>query len=152
MTLADNEKEFTYEQAFKYIAEIRAMIMHENDLISQRMGWMFTSQSIFFGVVGFLWEKQHPELIAVVSLVGLLSCISIGHALFGASQAIKKLCNDAKDFQDKYQKFQLPPTIGLRRLSGPQWVSPWKLMPFVLSLAWIVILFLLIHLNAQPAL
>ncbi|MCP4700878.1 MAG: hypothetical protein GY862_29090 [Gammaproteobacteria bacterium] len=128
-----------YEQAFKYNAEIRAMIMHENTLLNQRIGWMWTLQGLLFTAMSLLWKDHSaPGIVIIISLVGLLSSVSIGYSFSRATAAIRGLLKTADDFKEEHaNQFKLPPTIGLRTSDSLQWLLPWKSMPFVIGAAWI---------------
>ena len=103
-----------YDQIYKYVAEIRSMIQHENALLNARMGWMWTLQGLLFGAISFLWEI-HWILILIISLVGILSSISIGYSCIRASNAVGSLLEIAKDFKEKNASYYiLPPTLDAR--------------------------------------
>ena len=125
-----------YENAFKYFAEIRSMIMHENNLINQRAAWMWTLQGLLFGSMSFLW-KYHWIPVIIISVVGLMSCVSIGFSLYRATQAISELKDNAKNFNEKYETdYILPPIIGLP-IEKFKLLLPWYCMPCVLGIAWV---------------
>jgi hypothetical protein len=138
----------TYEQAAGYLEVIRDMIKHENELVNQRLSWMFTLQGLLFGSVSFLWAANVLPTM-VLGLVGLLSCVSIGYALARGLGAIKDLLAIAQDYKKSVpSNISLPPTIGSRR-KAVEWLIPARLLPWVLGLAWIAILAFRIS-NARP--
>jgi len=117
-----------YDQIYRYVAEIRSMIQHENTLLNARMGWMWALQGFLFGAIGFLWEI-HWIPILIIALVGFLSSISIGYSCIRASNAIGSLLDIARDFKEENASYYiLPPTLGART-KGIQWLLPWKFLP-----------------------
>lgn len=157
---SNNEKNqmiFNYEHAFNYNKAIRDLIMHENALTNQRMGWMLALQTLLFGAFGYLWGKPDEGLpitfeglpiTLIIALVGLLSSISFGYILHFSMRAIDKLNEKYKAFEEKYAKeFELPPIMGLKpyesqdkdnsKLVKLRWLFPWTFMPFVIAFAWI---------------
>lgn len=129
-----------YEKADKYLATIREMIRHENGLVNQRLGWMFTLQGFLFTAASFLWQIS-PLPVIVLCLVGVLSCISIGYTLTRGLQAVKDLLATACEYNKTLlHGMTFPPIIGSRSKAF-EWLIPARLLPWVLGLAWIAILF-----------
>ncbi|MCE1253507.1 MAG: hypothetical protein LWX83_08170 [Anaerolineae bacterium] len=124
-----------YDHIYQYVAEIRAMIQHENTLLNARMGWMWALQGLLFSAMAFLWDIHLIPLL-IIAAVGIISSVSIGYSCVRASNAIKSLLEMVKKFKDENASFyELPPTLGARA-KGAQWLLPWKLLPWVFSLAW----------------
>lgn len=133
------ETQITYEQATGYLAVIRDMIKHENNLVNQRLSWMFTLQGLLFTATSFLWKTSILPVI-VFGLVGTISCISIGYTLTRALTAIKDLLAIAQDYKKSLpENMILPPIIGSRH-KAIEWLLPSRLLPWVLGIAWIAIL------------
>ena len=115
------------------------MIKHENELVNQRLGWMFTLQGLLFGSVSFLWAASVLPIM-VLGLIGLISCISIGYTLARGLDAIKELLAIARDYKKSLPpNISLPPLIGARR-KAVEWLLPGRLLPWALGLGWIAIL------------
>ena len=125
--------EVTYAEASEYLAVIREMIRHENDLVNQRLGWMFTLQGLLFAAASFWKAAVLP--FTVLGLVGILSCISIGYTLARGLTAIKELLAIAHDYKKALPDMVLPPLIGARR-KATDWLLPGRLLPWVLGTAW----------------
>ncbi len=131
---------FSFDEAYRHIAEIRSMIQHENTLLNTRMGWMWALQGLLFSSMSFLWPI-HNALVVLVAIVGLLSTISIGYSCVRASKSVRELLRISKEFKKTTAKaYELPPTIGART-KGVQWLLPWKFLTFVFGAAWVFIIF-----------
>lgn len=77
----------------------RDLIMHENQLINDRMTWMLVIQGFLFAGLGFVWEN-HGAVIYVFCAVGLLTALSMQQILWHGAGAIRNL---EKDFEwDSY--------------------------------------------------
>ena len=137
----------TFDEFYRHIAEIRAMIQHENTLLNARMGWMWALQGLLFSAMSFLW-KVHWIPVLIIAMVGLLSSISIGYSCIRASNAVGDLLKMAKDFKDTQAiQYVLPPTLGART-KGVQWLLPWKFLTWVFGVSWVLIIFY--RLNSTP--
>ena len=111
MILNETGTSMTFDQAYRHIAEIRAMIQHENTLLNARMGWMWVLQGLLFRTMSFLW-KIHWAPVALMAIVGILSSISIGYGCVRASNAVGDLLKIAKEFKDTQAKqYELPPLL-----------------------------------------
>lgn len=135
----------TYDQAADYLNVIRDMIKHENEVVNQRLSWLFTLQGLLFTAISFLWEKN-LILVVVLCIVGIISCISIGYFLYLGQIAITDLMTDAKNYTAPLPPdWKFPPLIGITREKSrtrqiiEKCVLPSRLLPWVLLLAWVVI-------------
>lgn len=124
-------------QAREDLDILRAMVRHENDLIHQRLGWMFTLQGLLFTAVGFLWRTS-GFLTEVLGAVGLLSCLSIGYTLARGLGAIKTLLSHATA-REKLSLHPGVPIIGASR-EPVEWLLPARFLPWVLGAAWLTLL------------
>jgi hypothetical protein len=70
------DPQVTYEQAVDYLTIVRDMIKHENELVNQRLTWMFTLQGPLFAASSFLW-KENILPVMVFGFVGITSNILI---------------------------------------------------------------------------
>jgi len=133
------DPQITYEQAADYLTVVRDMIKHENELVNQRLTWLFTLQGLLFAASSFLWKENILPVI-VFGFVGIISCISIGYTLKRGLNAIKDLLDRAKDYKKPLpENWIFPPLIGTRSKSI-KWILPGILLPWVLGIAWIAIL------------
>jgi hypothetical protein len=134
----------------EYTAIIRSMIQHEDSLRDQRLGWLFALNGFLFTGLGFAWpDDDSSPLIVVLSMVGVLVAVSSAVALTGNQRAIAKLA-DLGLAQAKQEDVVLPPVIALRSTevrrkgsstsrSDMTWLYPWRMLPWVLALAWLLI-------------
>lgn len=129
----------TYEHALGYTSVLRQMIQHENHLVNQRLGWMFTLQGLLFAATGVQWEKSIYAIV-LFSLIGTISCISIGYTLTRGVNAIKFLLAKDEDFEKTHIFVQaLPPTIGSSH-KAIDYLLPSKLLPWVFGFSWVAII------------
>jgi hypothetical protein len=134
----------------EYTAVIRSMIQHEDTLRDQRLGWLFALNGFLFTGLGFAWpDDDSGPLIAVFSMVGVLVAVSSAVALTRNQRAIAKLA-ELGAAQAVHGDVALPPVIALRsreprREGGATdrtyvtWLYPWKMLPWALALAWLLI-------------
>ena len=64
----------------KYRKEVREMLDHENVLVNSRYTWLLTTQSLLLAATGVFWGKQ-TSIELLVSLIGFVSCVSVGYSL-----------------------------------------------------------------------
>jgi hypothetical protein len=135
--------------ATEYTAIVRSMIQHEDTLRDQRLGWLFALNGFLFTGLGFAWaDDQAGSLVVVLSMVGILVALSTAVALIGNQRAIAKLADLGAALGD--QEDGQPPVIAvrsreLRRQGGSTsrpdvtWFYPWRMLPWALALAWVLI-------------
>jgi hypothetical protein len=132
-----------------YAAVIRSMIQHEDTLRDQRLGWLFALNGFLFAGLGFAWaDEDSGPLVVVLSLVGVMVAVSSAVALTRNQRAIAKLA-DLGTARIEGHPIGLPPVIALRsrelRESGTAgwlsltWLYPWRMLPWVLAIAWVAI-------------
>jgi hypothetical protein len=139
----------------EYRAAIRAMIVHEDALRDQKLGWLFALNGLLFTGASLAWDKRGGHgLIVVLSAVGMLTALSSGYALRVSELAIRRL----RDSDDTWKDGDLPPVVAWRseyvlnpqlesksasrsirsrtRHSAARWAYPWRLVPVALFFAW----------------
>lgn len=129
---------------FDQFSEItRQLVSHEDSLGDQRLNWLITSQSVLYAALAFIWDKSWVVAV-VISLVGVISCISIGGALLTNTAAIRKILDDWQ--QEKPNGHIGPRVIALRSQENPyKWsppLYPWNILPWVLAVSWLITLVL----------
>lgn len=124
----------------QYWQRVRQMIEHENELINHRLTWLMTSQSILFGAVAILWEKDKVA-VQLLCIVGFLVVASFGYSLFLANRAMWNLVDDWDRYASDHQTGELPPIYGLKK-EWPKWPYPWLFIPPVVAIAWFLLLLL----------
>lgn len=126
-----------------YLTVVREMIRHEDDLVNQRLGWMFALQGLLFTAAGFLWTTSEWPVVTI-GCVGLLSCVSVGYSLGRALSAMSELHKKASERKTSLLdvvRDKLPPTVGARnRAVG--WLLPAILLPWVIGAAWVAMIIL----------
>lgn len=127
---------------FERFSEVtRQLVQHEDSLRDQRTSWLMGSQSFLFAALGIVWEKS-PFVAGVISLVGVVTCASIGGSLLANTAAVRRICSEwAKRRPAEYDG---PGVIGLRSAEDPhRWARrlyPWHVLPWVLLASWLAIL------------
>jgi hypothetical protein len=137
--------------ASEYTGIIRGMIQHEDSLRDQRLGWLFALNGFLFTGLGFAWsDDDSGSLIVVLSMVGVVVALSSAVALARNQRAIAKLADLGTAAQLDGVVTGLPPVIGLRSEEpraerapaarrAATWLYPWRMLPWALALAWLVI-------------
>jgi hypothetical protein len=135
--------------ATEYTAIVRSMIQHEDTLRDQRLGWLFALNGFLFTGLGFAWaDDEAGSFVVVLSMVGILVALSTAVALIGNQRAIAKLADLGAARVE--QADVLPPVIALRSTElqrhggstnrpGMTWLYPWRMLPWALALAWLLI-------------
>ncbi|HNX49383.1 MAG TPA: hypothetical protein PLS53_07305 [Thermoanaerobaculaceae bacterium] len=127
---------------FERFSEVtRQLVQHEDSLRDQRVNWLMGSQGILYASLGFVWDKS-SFVAGVISLVGVVTCVSIGGSLLANTAAVRKICSEwAKRRPTEYDG---PSVIGLRSAEDPhRWARrlyPWHILPWVLLASWLAIL------------
>ncbi len=130
--------EITYRRAFEFVEVIRGMIRHEDTLMNHRLAWMWALQGFLFGAVGLLW-KERTLAVLVISIVGVVSCVSIGYSTNRGLRAIKDLLGICRKFKESIPgDYQLPPTIGSRKKAN-EWLLPARALPSIFGTSWVLI-------------
>ena len=130
------EQDTACEKTNRYVDIIREMIRHEDQVLNQRMTWMWTLQGLLYGAVGFLWQSGKLFPIIVIAFVGLLSCITIGYSLVRGMAAVSDLLELAKQQKERVkERCVIPPTIGSRS-KAIEWLLPGYSLPWIMGGAW----------------
>lgn len=133
-----------FEQTRDYLDSIRTMIQHENDLTNSRFNWLLVGEGIFFTAAASFWG-EHPLMLIVVALVGIVSAVSIYYSLELCARArnhFRKLAkNKAQAFSDDESAFA--PVVGDDpTIRGYSFLNPWKLVPQCVVIAWVILIIL----------
>ncbi len=129
------------DDAKEYCSIIRDMINHEDQLVYQRLTWMWTLQALLFAAVSFNRE-ENPFLIIVISILGIVSSASIGYQMRRGDIAIMALRKLSVEHKKKLPKgCRIAPVIGVEEVNGTKkWLLPNNLLPWVFSVAWMLIM------------
>ncbi len=123
------------DRANQYLGSIREMIRHEDQLLNQRLTWMWILQGLLFNSAGFLWTSKDVPVI-IIAFVGLSSCITIGYSIKRGMLAIVELLKIAKEYKESIEiDCRVPPTIGSRS-KAIEWLLPGNSLPWIMGLAW----------------
>jgi len=117
---------------------VRDMIVHESNLMNQRLTWMMQLNGFLFAALAFAW-RDSKQLVPVLAALGISTSMSIMRSLYIAHG----VCNALADrwAENKHPQYQGPGVIGHQtkgRLCS--WTLPWFSLPFLLALAWFVVL------------
>ena len=117
---------------------IRQMINHEDTLINHRYTWMLVTQALLFAALGVFWPEKALLMKVIICIIGLLTCVSIGHSLRLSHRACTNLKKHWDDNNNNPNR-DFPPILGLKD-KHIQWLLPWKLLPPTIGVAWLIIL------------
>jgi len=113
-----NEKEQIYSQLKEVWDRAREMIKHENELVNQRLSWMFAAQAFLFaaflmGVKAAVDPDIQDTLNRILMLFFLLPIICLG--LFSSLTAYRMVrdANDQREFAASYWKRVSREILGL---------------------------------------
>lgn len=103
-------------------------VTHEDDLISQRLGWMLTIQAFLFAAFGVTVGKEAQEsfrrfVTPTVCVFGWVSCLSIGYMLAVGRGVLNVLHN----------------ILGDQPRCGGMWADfllPWRFLPPFVFAVW----------------
>jgi hypothetical protein len=120
---------------------IRYMLQREEDLLHNRISWLMTIQGLLFTGLGFAWDKKDASgLIMAFAFLGIFVSLSAHSILPFYSKASKELIAwwDA----NKPSDYTGPDVVGFRSAhKGIFWlVRPWRSLPFIFIIGWILIL------------
>src|SRR5437660_659364 len=73
---------------------VREHLRHEDELMSGRMASLFQTQTILFGVLGFLFSEERLQLIIVLAPVGIVAAASYGFELWLGNRAIGRILTE----------------------------------------------------------
>ena len=125
------------EDTRKSRAIIRDMIRHENQLRTERLGWLLTLNGLLFAALGFAWDADESvRLVGVLAFLGVVVAVGALVAMNISDQAIAKLRCWACAHPDAAD----PPVVGIQSsdLKRP-WINrlaPWNLLPWSLMIVW----------------
>ena len=122
---------------YEFVAAIRSMIAHEDNLQNNRFGWMWALEGLLVAGVGFLWDA-HALATIVISMFGVASCVSIWYVLRRGTLAIRNLLSMCSArIQAEYDG---APPIGIWGLqAGVRWFLPWNLLPWLMVAVWVAL-------------
>lgn len=121
-------------------AEIMERTKAENELIHQRMTWLGSIQGLLFAAIAFAWNLQTARpIVYLVAIVGVLTAVSIGYAIYRANSAINTLSTYLDTI--KPENFKGLDVEGVRSSSGISWLMPGAFIPPMLACCWVAILF-----------
>lgn len=125
-------------------------VKHENELINHRLAWLWALQGLLFASFGVGLKEGHPipkvPLIVVCS-VGFISSFSVGVVSWMSHEVLDPF-NMALDELFKETAHLLSEQYGSAIRYGGEWpprghlrwAYPWRLLPWILSVAWLVLL------------
>jgi len=114
----------------------RTRIVHEYNLINNRINWMLTSQTIFFGIFAIIITdsgikmNDYNNFEILIPWLSIITAILIYVSILAAVFAIRKFAKDAGDW--KVTGFKATYYAGL--------VAPLSL-PLIFILAWVFIIY-----------
>jgi hypothetical protein len=121
---------------------VREMIRHENELINHRITWLMAFNGLLFTALGIA-SPSHDNRWIVWILCGLGVIISISSFL-GIYDGAIAIRNVRKWWDDHVSKDYTGPDVMALRGENTSFrlLKPWRLMPWVFVLSWILVAFL----------
>lgn len=127
---------------------VRDLIKHENELISNRIGWMATLEGLLFASLSFSWPDPARGLNSTVLILCLIGIVVALISLWGvwiADNTIHKMLKELRDGHHSYRFDVDPPVWGPvhYNIKYRPWTHrlriPWMWLPIVIILAWICV-------------
>lgn len=113
----------------------KSLMDTENSNLNSRMGWLLTTQSLFFTALAFAWGKP-PIIIIIIALLGIVTSFSYAIYLQCNILAFAKIEKVAKENGVEM-------SIGLSKEDIPawyHWFMPWYILPRCFILSWLGII------------
>ncbi len=131
----------TEEQIAELVPVIRKLIMHENELVNQRIGWLLQSQGLLFAALSIAWADVPKSLILVLAVLGITVALSLWTTLRMYNPAVKGRVNwleerlpEGRSLDDLLIIGRRAEVRGLRKL-----FRPWHALPLIFTLGWIAV-------------
>lgn len=117
------------DQDNKRYQDMLHRIVHEDDLINHRMGWLLTSQSILFGTYALQPSLSSQPLLHLVPWIAVSSCLFIYTSIIAAVLATRCF---VREFERAFPHIHIagPPLTHLLGLLSP------VLLPLVFIGVW----------------
>lgn len=125
---------------------IARMIQHENELLNHRIQWFLTIQGFLFTAVALFGNNPGRRFFGLcIAITGIAVCLSFGMALQIGRKGFGSLVEQWKNaVKGHEQRFFQAGVFGY--LAGERWetfLAPWRILPYIISFAWIgIIVFL----------
>jgi hypothetical protein len=126
----------TYREAFDFYL---GRIHHEDTLIGQRLGWLLTSQSIFWGAYLALLGQDYKPNVLLLAPIAVFLCFLNYFSILAAIVAIYNFCRQLDEQFPQYSEFSKLNILGRTRTHLFGQASP-ILAPLGFITAWIVVL------------
>jgi hypothetical protein len=168
------------DKEFANWRRVRASVEHENTLVNHRLSWLFSSQAFLFSAFilvfnawksssgGLATGSHFPYLLSIISIVGILICLSIQRGLNAAEDQLRALdkwwhreldksgqyivWKTRKERNDALEKKSLkhPPLQGfIRYVWWDRWLT-YSVVPAFFLMAWALIVILIIFDLSSP--
>ena len=113
---------------------IRAMIVHEDNLLNHRMTWFLTIQGLLYAAMAFAWDKDGTLIWGVLAPLGIAIGLSFRFTLNVGPSAVVELQNWWDD--RKPVDYDGPDIVGRRIEVNKQIVWPWQSLPICICVSW----------------
>jgi len=126
--------------------QIRELLVHEDQVINNRMVWLGVFQGLLFASLGFAWQKQDSKcLIVIFSLLGMIVSALLFCTLLTSTIASMNLlkCWDRL----KPKTYDGPDVVGFAPKKCRLFrmvIAPWNLIPLFFIAAWCGVLWIIL--------
>jgi hypothetical protein len=164
------------DEEFANWKRVRASVEHENTLVNHRLSWLFSSQAFLFTafiLVFNAWKSggkdlatvsHFPYLLSIISIVGILICLSIQRGLNSAEDQLRALdkwwhrgawdsqlnqhsvwkTRQERDLALRLKLLKHPPLQGFIRYAWWDRLFTYSVVPAFFLVAWALIFILII--------
>lgn len=146
------EQAFNLEVMQQYLDLITEQLFRENELLNDRMHWMWTLQGLLFAGLGMVTKDFKNKFIAFsMCLVGLVSCLSIGYSILIGQDVLNVL-----NIQVNEIAVALESKIGVKAINldgggNTNILMPWILLPWFLGVVWLALGLYILFAKPEPA-
>ena len=134
-------QKLTEKQVADIAPVIRELIMHENELVNQRIGWLVQAQGLLFATLAFAWAEAPRALTLVLSVLGTAVALSLWTALRMYSPAVRGRVNWLAERLPEGIELDEVLVIGRRAESRGlgKIMRPWRALPMIFVLGWLAV-------------
>ena len=134
------EQPFNLEVMQQYLDLIAEQLFRENELLNDRMHWMWTLQGLLFAGLGMASKDLRNKFIAfAMCLVGLVSCLSIGYSILIGQDVLNVLNIQVNEIAAAFEdKIGVKPIV-LDGGGKTNIFMPWIILPWFLGVVWLAL-------------
>ena len=134
-------KKLTEDQVAHWAPVVRELIMHENELVNQRLGWLIQVQGLLFAALAFAWAEAPRSLTLVLVGLGIAVALSLRTAIGMYSPAVRGRVKWLEERLPEHVSIDEALVIGRKAESRGigKLMRPWRALPIIFVIGWIAV-------------